>query len=73
MSTQNTCPKKAEFIHCRISYATKKILKEKAKENNCKNLTEFLEKIADKTIVILDNNVQNLLNSIARGLCHNQA
>lgn len=65
MNEQPPTKKKIEFLHCRISQETKKKLRKKMLEISCENLTEFLEKIADNTIVVIDKNVENLLSSLA--------
>jgi antitoxin component of RelBE/YafQ-DinJ toxin-antitoxin module len=57
MSTNTT------FLSCRLNIDTKKKLKQKAGELGL-DITEFIKKIAEEEIVILDNNVKRLFNVI---------
>jgi hypothetical protein len=54
---------KTDFIHCRVDPKIKKQLKQKAISSNCKDLTEFLEKIAKEDIIFIDGNVKALLQA----------
>ena len=51
------------FLSCRLNVDTKKKLKQKAEEFGL-DITDFIKKIAEQEIVILDNNVKRLFNTI---------
>jgi len=51
------------FLSCRLNVETKKKLKQKAEEFGL-DITDFIKKIAEEDIVILDNNVKRLFNTI---------
>ncbi len=51
------------FLSCRLNVETKKKLKQKAEEFGL-DITDFIKKIAEQEIVILDNNVKRLFNTI---------
>ena len=54
---------KTTFLHCRLDIETKKKLKQKADELGL-DLTEFIKKIAEEEIVILDKNITRLFGAI---------
>lgn len=51
------------FLSCRLNVETKRKLKQKAEEFGL-DITDFIKKIAEEEIVILDNNVKRLFNTI---------
>ena len=51
------------FLSCRLNVETKKKLKHKAEEFGL-DITDFIKKIAEQEIVILDNNVKRLFGAI---------
>lgn len=55
------------FLSCRLNVDTKKKLKQKAGELGL-DITEFIKKIAEEDIVILDSNVKRLFNAIGLGV-----
>lgn len=62
---------KITFLSCRLNVDTKRRLKQKAEELGL-DITDFIKKIAEQDIVILDNNVKRLFNVIrleVRGKC----
>lgn len=54
---------KTTFLHCRLGSETKKKLKQKADELGL-DLTNFIKKIAEEDIVILDKNIARLFGAI---------
>ncbi len=54
---------KTTFLHCRLDFETKNKLKHKAGELGL-DLTEFIRKIAEEDIVILDKNIAKLFGAI---------
>ena len=54
---------KTTFLSCRLDIETKKKLKQKADELHI-DITEFIRKIAEEEIVILDKNIERLFTAI---------
>ena len=54
---------KTAYLSCRLDSETKRKLKEKADELGL-DITEFITQIAEKPVVILDNNIKNLFEAI---------
>lgn len=54
---------KIAFFSCRLDTETKRKLKEKAAELGL-DMTEFIKRIAEQDIVVLDNNIKRLLNAM---------
>ena len=51
------------FLHCRLDAETKQKLKQKAEELGL-DLTEFIKRIAELDIVVLDGNIKRLFGAI---------
>ena len=54
---------KTDFLYCRLDPETKRKLKEKAEEFGL-DLSDFIRKIAEEEIVILDANIRRLFDAI---------
>lgn len=62
---------KTVFLSCRLDIETKKKLRQKADELGL-DTTDFIKKVAEEDIVILDSNVKRLFEAIRldiRGKC----